>query len=96
MSFRDWSEDDVNEFQDAAWESIYNEIPSVPYLSEDQDEQARELFEKGWLTFGVYSKEELDYYRDQFLDLVYMPENLFRALGFWREYRELYAEIDSG
>lgn len=95
MAFRDWSDEQYQYFKDEAWRSIYNEIPSVPYLNEDEDDQARELFKQGWLTFGVYSKEELDYYRDKFLDLTYMPENLFRALGFWREYRELYSEVDS-
>jgi hypothetical protein len=95
VAFRDWSEEQSEYFQQQAWERIYNEIPSVPYLDEGSDEEARELFEKGWLTFGVYSKEELDYYRDQFLDMTYMPENLFRALGFWTEYRELYSEVDS-
>jgi hypothetical protein len=95
VAYRDWSEGQREYFQDQAFASIYNEIPSVPYLDEDADDQARELFEKGWLTFGEYSPEELAYFRDQFLDMVYMPENLFRALGFWREYRELYNEVDS-
>lgn len=96
MSARDWSEEQYEQFYNQAFESIYNEIPSVPYLSDDEDTQARDLFEKGWLTFGEYTKEELDYYRDQFLDLTYMPENLFRALGFWQEYRELYSDVDTG
>jgi DNA-dependent RNA polymerase auxiliary subunit epsilon len=96
MAFREWSPEQYEFFQEEAWRSIYNEIPSVPYLDEESDEQARDLFEKGWLTFGEYTEEEIDNFRDQFLDIVYMPENLFRSLGFWREYRELYAEVDTG
>ena len=91
MPFRDWSDEQKEAFDQAAFDNIYNNIPSVPYLDEGSDEQARELFALGWLTWPM-SQEEADNYKEQFYDMTYMPENLFRALGFWNEYRELYAE----
>jgi hypothetical protein len=94
VAFRDWSEEDKEGFDALAWERIYNEIPSVPYLDEGSDEQARELFQLGWLTWPI-SQEEAEEYRQQFYDMTYMPENLFRALGFWQEYRELYSDVDT-
>lgn len=96
MAYRDWSNADYRYFQEEAWTAIYNEIPSVPYLDEDTDDEAREAFEKGWLTFDEYSPEEIYSFRQTFFDLTYMPENLFNSLGFWREYRELYNEVDAG
>jgi hypothetical protein len=95
VAFRDWSNAQYYAFQQDAWDSIYNNIPSVPYLDENSDDQARELFEQGWLTFGVYSKEELDSIRQDFYDMVFLPEDMFGSLGFWQEYRELYSETDA-
>jgi N12 class adenine-specific DNA methylase len=94
LSYRDWSNGDKREFDELAWQNIYDNLPSVPYLSEDQDDDARELFEKGWLTFGEYSKEELDDIRNDFYNAVFVTPDMFDRLGYWEEYRELYSEIN--
>jgi hypothetical protein len=88
LSFRDWSEGEYEQFHDDAFANIFNEIPSLPYLDDERYDQAEALFEAGWLTFGEYSKEELDAIRDTFYDMVNMPEDMFD----WEEYRELYNE----
>jgi hypothetical protein len=88
MAFRDWSPDDYDGFYEAAFQNIFNEIPSVPYLGDEQLERAEALFEAGWLTFGEYSKEQLDVIRDEFYDQMSMQESQFD----WEEYRDLYAE----
>lgn len=89
MSSRDWSEDDFQEFNAEAYEQIFNEIPSVADLSEDDVQMAEQLFEAGWLTFGTYSFEQLQDIRDQFYDLVGLYEDDFD----WEAYRELYDSI---
>jgi hypothetical protein len=94
VAYRDWSDQQVTQFEEEAYQSIYNNIPAVPYLDDDSDDEAREMFRLGWLTFGL-SQEEVESYRQQFYDMVYIPENLFRALGFWAEYRALYSEVDT-
>lgn len=86
--FRDWSESDYDSFYQEAYQNIFNEIPSVPDLDQDRLEAAEELFEQGWLTFGEYSKEQLDSIRDAFYDMVYITEDMFD----WEEYRELYSD----
>lgn len=88
MPFRDWSADDYNEFHDRAFETIFNEIPTIPDLDDDRIERAEVLFEAGWLTFGQYSKAELDAIRDEFYDTVFIPASMFD----WEEYRDLYSE----
>jgi hypothetical protein len=87
MSFRDWSDDDYLEFHDDAFTSIFNEIDGVHYLSESDYAQAEQLFEQGWLTFGEYSKEEIDVIRGDFFDLVGLYEGDFD----WQEFQDLYA-----
>lgn len=89
MSSRDWSEDDFQEFNAEAYEQIFNEIPSVADLSEDDVQMAEQLFEAGWLTFGTYDFEQLQDIRDQFYDLVGLYEDDFD----WEAYRELYDSI---
>lgn len=89
MAFRDWSDDDYQSFHDAAFQNIFNEIPSVPELDDERLEKAEALFEAGWLTFGEYSKEELDAIRDEFYNMVFIQESMFD----WEEYRELYNEV---
>lgn len=90
MSSRDWSEGDHREFRQNAYERIFDEIPSVADLSEDDVIRAEELFEVGWLTWGVYSEEELYDIRDQFFDLV----NMYSEDFDWEEFRETYDEIN--
>jgi hypothetical protein len=95
VPFRDWSSEQKEAFDEQAYQSVFNNVPSVPYLSDDENEAAREIFALGWLTWPM-APEEAEEYRQQFYDLTYMPENLFRALGLWEEYRELYSEVDAG
>jgi hypothetical protein len=93
VPFRDWSEEQKEYFDQEAFATIYNNVPSVPYLSDDEDEEARRLFTLGWLTWPI-SQEEAFEYKQQFYDATYLPENLFRALGLWNEYRQLYDDVD--
>jgi hypothetical protein len=95
VSFRDWSEQQKEEFDEAAFAQVYNNITSVAYFSDEEDENARELFTLGWLTWPM-SQEEVQDYREQFFDAIYMPESLFTSLGLWAEYRELYSDVDAG
>lgn len=89
MSFRDWDEEGYNEFHEAAFESIFNEIPSVNDLNIDDLERAEALFEAGWLTFGEYNGDEIQAIRDEFYDLVNMYEDDFD----WAGYREIYDAV---
>lgn len=89
MSYRDWSEDDHREFNQEAYQRIFDEIPSVGDLSEDDIIQAEELFEAGWLTFGVYDRDQLEDIRDQFYDLV----NMYAEDFDWADYREIYDSV---
>jgi hypothetical protein len=89
VSFRDWSDEGYNEFHDQAFQSIFNEIPSVSDLSIDELERAEALFEAGWLTFGEYSPDELYAIREEFYDQVYINEDQFD----WAEYREIYDSV---
>lgn len=89
MSYRDWSEYDEQEFRDNAYERIFNEIPSVSDLSEDDVANAELLFEAGWLTFGTYDADQLEAIRDEFYDLVGLYPDDFD----WVEYRELYDSV---
>lgn len=89
MSSRDWSEDDFREFNRENYEQIFDEIPSVADLSEDDVIHAEELFEAGWLTFNVYDADQLYDIREQFYDLVgyeFTSED-------WEHYREIYDSI---
>lgn len=88
MSFRDWSEDDYQQFHDDAFANVFNEIPTVPQLDDDELDAAEALFEAGWLTFGEYTLAELEAIRDEFFDMVNITEDQFD----WEEYRELYNE----
>jgi hypothetical protein len=90
MSFRNWSEDDYAQFQKDAYERIFDEIPSVADLSEDDIITAEELFAAGWLTWGVYDQNQLEDIRDQFYDLMSMYPDDFD----WEEFRESYDEIN--
>ena len=90
MSFRDWSQDDYREFQQNAYERIFDEIPSVADLSEADVISAEELFEAGWLVWGQYSQEQLEDIRDQFYDLVGMNSEDFD----WEAFREDYEEVN--
>jgi len=62
----------------------------VPYLDEQTDDQARALFEQAWLTFGVYSPDQLEAMRQEFYDLIYIQESQFD----WQDYRDLYSEVN--
>jgi hypothetical protein len=95
VSFRDWSEEQKAEFDEQAFATVYNNVYSTAFFSDEEDENARNLFTLGWLTWPI-SQEEAQSYRNQFFNAVYMPENLFTALGLWREYRELYDDVDAG
>lgn len=90
MSFRDWSDEQYEEFQNEAYASVYNNLPTVPYLDDTTDSTARELFAEGWLTFGEYTPEELYAIREQFYDLINIQESQFD----WQDYRDLYAEVN--
>lgn len=89
MSYRDWSEYDEQSFRDNAYEQIFNEIPSVSDLSEDDIARAEELFDAGWLTFGTYSEDQLYDIREEFYDLVGLYEDDFD----WEAYREVYDSV---
>lgn len=89
MSSRDWSEDDYQEFRSDAYEQIFNEIPSVADLSEDDIVAAEDLFEAGWLTWGTYSQDQLEDIREQFYDLV----GLYAEDFDWDSFRELYDSV---
>lgn len=90
MSWRDWSEDDHADFNREMYERIFDEIPSVADLDENDIIRAEELFEAGWLTWGAYDQDQLEDIRDQFYDLVNMyPEDFD-----WEEFRESYDEIN--
>lgn len=86
--FRDWSESDYDAFHQAAFDNVFNEIPSVPDLDDERLQAAEELFEQGWLTFGEYSPDQLQSIRDAFYDMVFITEDMFD----WEEYRELYSD----
>ncbi len=88
MGFRDWSADDKEAFDEVATQNIFSQLDSQD-LSDEQYEEAQELFEAGWLTFGEYSKEQLDNIRDDFYDLMGIQEDMFD----WEEYRDLYSEM---
>jgi hypothetical protein len=90
VSFRDWSQDDKDSFDENARERIFDEIPSVADLSEDDVIRAEELFEAGWLTWGVYDEMQLYDIREEFFDLVNMYPDDFD----WEEFRESYDEIN--
>lgn len=89
MSYRDWSELDGVEFRGLAYSEIFDNIPSVADLSEDDVMEAEELFTAGWLTFGVYDEEQLYDIRDKFYDLVGLSSEDFD----WESYREIYDSI---
>lgn len=89
MSSRDWSEGDFREFNQQAYEQIFDEIPSVADLSEDDIIHAEELFEAGWLTFGTYDRDQLEDIREEFYDLV----GLYAEDFDWEAYREVYDSI---
>lgn len=95
MPFRDWSFEQKAAFDEGAMASVFNNVPSVPYLDDDAQDEARELFELGWLTWPT-DQETAEEYRQQFYDLTFTPESLFESLGLWEEYRELYSEVDAG
>lgn len=88
MSYRDWSQEDYDEFAAAAEQEIFNNLDNLQELNDEQYEEAQTLFEAGWLTFGEYSKEQLDAIRDEFYDLMGIQEQDFD----WQEYRDLYSE----
>lgn len=90
MSFRDWTDDQTEYFQDEAYRAVYNNLPTVPYLDPFTDDRARELFAAGWLTFGEYTIEELEDIRNRFYDLINIQESQFD----WQDYRLLYAEVN--
>jgi hypothetical protein len=89
VSFRDWSEEDKEAFDERIYTDIYNNIEGVLYLNDEQADQAEALFDAGWLTFGEYSKEQLDAIRDEFFDLVGLDEEDFD----WVTYRDDYSEV---
>lgn len=88
MSYRDWSQEDYENFSQAAEQYIFNELDGLQELNDEQYSEAQTLFEAGWLTFGEYSKDELDAIRDEFYDLMGIQEQDFD----WQEYRDLYSE----
>lgn len=88
MGFRDWSDDDKEAFDEVATSQIFSQMDSSD-LSDELYEEAQELFEAGWLTFGEYSKEQLDAIRDDFYDIMGIQEDQFD----WMEYRDLYSEM---
>lgn len=90
MSYRDWSSDDYDEFYERNLNEIYYQLPTVPDLPPDINEEALELYEKGWLTFGEYSKDELDDIRNDFYDLIGITEDQFD----WADWRDLYSEVN--
>lgn len=89
MSARDWSEEDHREFNREAYEQIFDEIPSVADLSEDDVIRAEELFEAGWLTFNTYDADQLYDIREEFFDLV----GLYAEDFDWESFREIYDSI---
>lgn len=89
MSYRDWSDDDFQEFHDDAFQDIFNEIPGVADLSEDDLTRAEDLFEAGWLTWGAYDRDQLEDIREQFYDLV----GLYSEDFDWDSFRELYDSV---
>lgn len=92
MGYRDWSADDKESFDQVATQNIFSQIDSSD-LSDEQYEEAQELFEAGWLTFGEYSKDQLDAIRGDFLDIMGLTEQMFTDFGYWEEYRDLYSEM---
>lgn len=89
-TYRDWTDGQREYFQNEAYRDVYNNLPSVPYLDPGTDEEARELFAQGWLTFGQYSPEQLQEIREQFYDLIGIQESQFD----WADYRDLYREVN--
>jgi hypothetical protein len=86
MAFADWSQDDYENFHDAAFEEIFNRL-DWGYFDDDNMERAEELFEAGWLNFNI-SEDERRAYRDDFYNLT----NLELDTDDWETYRELYNE----
>ena len=90
MSREYWSEGDFREFNRETYERIFDEIPSVADLSEDDVIRAEELFEAGWQTWGVYDEDQLYDIREEFFDLVGLYADDFD----WEAYREIYDSIN--
>jgi hypothetical protein len=90
VSYRDWSEGDHREFNRETYERIFDEIPSVADLSENDLIRAEELFEAGWQTFGIYDEDSLYNIREEFFDLVGLYSDDFD----WEAYRETYDSIN--
>jgi hypothetical protein len=89
VSFRDWSEEEYEEFHDATFETIFNNISGIGDLDQNQLMEAEALFEAGWLTWDTYDMNEIFAIRDEFYDLVGMYEEDFE----WEDYRELYDAV---
>lgn len=89
MSYRDWSQEDYEEFAESVEMQVFRERPELQDLSDADFYKAEALFEAGWLTFGEYSKDMLDAIRDEFYDLLNIQERDFD----WETYRELYDAI---
>jgi hypothetical protein len=88
MAFRDWSEDDYQAFQEDAYASVYNEIYTVPYLTESEDVEARDLFFEGWLNFDA-TEAQREAAREEFYDYVNIDPDEFD----WQEWRDAYESV---
>lgn len=88
MAYADWSEDDYEQFHDAAFLEIFNHF-DLEDLSDEEIERAEELFEAGWLNFNI-SEIEREQYREDFYEVM----NMRWTSQDWEEFRELYNATD--
>lgn len=88
MSYADWSQEDYNQFHDSAFIEIFNQL-DLGYLTNEQVEEAEELFEAGWLNFEI-SEDERQSYRLDFQNLI----NYEFSSEDWQTFRELYDETN--
>jgi len=90
MAYADWSSEGYNDFHDAAFDEIFNNL-DFSYMSEIDIAAAEELFEQGWLNMHLPSVEK-NMWRNAF----YNHMNYQLTPEEWRIYRELYETADGG
>lgn len=89
LAYADWSNDDYENFHDAAFDEIFNQI-DWSYFPDTDMEAAEELFERGWLNFDI-SEQERESARYEFSNLT----NIELDRDDWEIFRELYEQADA-
>lgn len=90
MAYADWSREAEEDFHDAAFDDIFNNL-DFAYMTETDIAAAEEMFEQGWLNMHL-SAPQKNMWRIAFYN--HMQYEL--TSDEWRTYRELYEQADSG